>query len=652
MKKNTNEKQSHTVLIPIILLLGFVPLIVHEYQYNMNLTQFDWFPNGTDDKTEFFFGWKMIAIIVCGIIMMGIILYRHYKKNEKLRFETSIYALVAYVILVGMSALFSDYKYWVAHGTYELLEPVWVVFAYVLLCYYVYQYVTEEKQIKFIFRWSAIGVAIVTLIGVFQYLGLDIFRSSFGKHLITNPSSWNRLEDFDFQVLDRVSYSTLYNQNFLSFYFGIMIPLIFCIIIATKKWWIRVLLVILEAGCLVCLKGSNSDSGWIALTVGCVIAVFVLLSRKKKTLFAGVGIFLVGCVVLVGVFSKTSVGQRVVTTIEGTYHMQDKVRLDGFDTEDDCVRFNIDGNELQMSYSVDENQAIQIVCKDAKGEDVAKTLIDSDLSKYEIEDTRFQGIDLMPMWYGSDTLAIMVSIDGQDWSFTNVEGQGYYYYNPAGKLIKYHGVKSADLFREDAFSKRGRIWNLTIPLLGKHVLLGSGANTFMFEYPQDDYIYHSYDSEDSVYDVKAHCWYLQQWVETGMIGTLALLIFIGWYIIRSIKIYRRADLRESISWIGFGLFAAVLVYLIAGLVNDSNVCTAPVFWGILGMGLAVNRMIADASGIFVKKETVVNNIGGEFTDAKLSNIKENQNRSNEGSIDRKQTSAKKQSRKKRKNQKK
>ena len=94
---------------------------------------------------------------------------------------------------------------------------------------------------------------------------------------------------------------------------------------------------------------------------------------------------------------------------------------------------------------------------------------------------------------------------------------------------------------------------------------------------------------------------MQQWVETGLIGTLALLIFLFWYLVQSIRIYRRVDLHESISWVGFGLFAAVLVYMIAGIANDSNVCTAPVFWGMLGLGLAVNRMLVKKENLFVKE---------------------------------------------------
>lgn len=44
--------------------------------------------------------------------------------------------------------------------------------------------------------------------------------------------------------------------------------------------------------------------------------------------------------------------------------------------------------------------------------------------------------------------------------------------------------------------------------------------------------------------------------------------------------------------------------MIAGIANDSNVCTAPVFWGMLGLGLAVNRMLVKKENLFVVKEPV------------------------------------------------
>lgn len=645
------KKISNWVLLPIMLMIGFIPVIVHMYQYNSNLSQFDWFPVGLDSQTDFFFGWKMIAIILVGVVMVGALLYRYFKKKEEMRFEISFYFLFFYGLFVVMSALFSGYKYWVVRGTYELLEPVWCVLAYILVCYYAYQYVREEKQLKVVLLWSGIGVVIVTAIGVFQYWGMDFFRGSFGKHLITNPSYWNQLDSVNFEVPERVAYSTLYNQNFLSFYFGIMIPLVICLIIATKKWWVRILLGILEVGCLICLKGCNSDSGWMALLVGGVIAGFVLLSRKKKTLLVGVGLFVVGCVGLGWMVSNTTTGQNILSTIIGTYHLEERVRLDSFETNNEYAELNIDGNKLRVSYMIDEDQTIHISCKDERDNDIKLDLIDSDAFKYQIDDSRFENIVLQPIWYGNDTLAVVVSIDGQNWSFAKIDGQGYYFYNYAGKLVKWEGVKGANLFKEDALSCRGHIWNMTIPLLGKHVFIGSGANTYIFEYPQDDYIGQQMIYANG-YEVKAHCWYLQQWVETGLVGTLAMLIFVGWYIVRSIKIYRRVDLHESLSWIGFGLFAAVLVYLIAGIANDSNVCTAPVFWGMLGLGMATNRMLVEKEKLFVKD--VVTTVGEEGQTETLA-VEPNKKVMKEDeavAVKPKQTSNKKQSRKQRKNQKK
>ena len=46
-----------------------------------------------------------------------------------------------------------------------------------------------------------------------------------------------------------------------------------------------------------------------------------------------------------------------------------------------------------------------------------------------------------------------------------------------------------------------------------------------------DDIFYGFNS----YGVKAHCWYLQQWVETGLVGTLGLIVFLLWYLIKSIN---------------------------------------------------------------------------------------------------------------------
>ena len=647
------KKSSNKVFIPIILLMGIIPLIVHTYSYNSNLSQFNWFPSGADSQTDFFFGWKMITIIVVGIVMAGILFYQYFKKKQGLRFENAFYFLFFYAMFVAMSALFSSYKYWVVRGSYELFEPVWVVFVYILLCYYTYHFVQQEQQVKFILCGAGIGMAVVTLIGVFQYFGMDFFKTGFGKHLITNPSWWDNLDSLSFNMLEGTSYTTLYNPNFLSFYFGMLIPLLVCVFIAAKKAWQRVLIIVAEVLCLICLKGSRSDTGWMALVVGGVILALVLLSRKKKAFCVALAIMLIGGVAAVAVGSKTDVGIQIKNTIVGTFRIDDRYAVRDIDTGTDSVMLNVLGNKIYVSYTTDESGVIVPNCTDENGQTLELAMTDADNQIYVINDERFAGGSIQPILLGDDNIpAISVTYDGIAWDFVETQEAGYCYLNKSGKLVKWEQIKNAKLLNEDAMSYRGHMWNVTIPLLGKHVLIGSGANTYMFEYPQDDYLGQAYIYGFNSYEVKAHCWYLQQWVESGLIGTLALLIFMAWYAVQSIRIYRRVDLHESLSWIGFGLFAAVLVYLIAGIANDSNVCTAPVFWGMLGLGMATNRMLVEKEKLFVKD--VVTTVGeeGQTETLAVDSNKKVMKEDEAVAVKPKQTSNKKQSRKQRKNQKK
>lgn len=633
-------------------MMGFVPLIVHMFEYDANLSQFDWFPASSGLQTDFFFAWKMIAIVILGVVMIGIMLYRYLKKKEQFQFENSFYMLFVYAMFVAMSALFSSYKYWVVRGTYELFEPVWAVFAYMILCYYVYNYVQEEKQVNKVLLWAGVGMAMVTLMGVFQYFGKDFFKTGFGKHLITNTSFWGNLDSLNFNMAEGTSYTTLYNPNFLSFYFGMLIPLLACLFIGAKKVWQRAALVVAEILCIICLKGSGSDSGWMAVAAGAAIAVLVLLSRGKKLRYVGGALAVAGIIGSIVIANTTSFGERIKNTITGTYHMEDQYSLNDIATNDEDVVLKIWDNALSVSYDIAEDGTIQILCKDSDGNPLGQTLADEGTQTYSIDDERFANVQVQPVMF-DQTAGISVYVDGISWNFVKTDDDGYEFLNPAGKLVKYEKVKQSNLFKEDAMSFRGHIWNTTIPVLGKHVFVGSGANTYLLERSQNDYIGQAYIYGFNNYDVKAHCWYLQQWVETGLLGTLALIGFLLWYIIRSIRIYRRVDLHEHLSWVGIGLFAAVLVYVIAAVANDSNVCTAPVFWGMLGLGMAVNRMLVAKENLFVKAEdtqTTENDNAEVQQKNDAAPVNENVNAENKNG--KQKASGKKQSRKQRKNQKK
>lgn len=308
-----------------------------------------------------------------------------------------------------------------------------------------------------------------------------------GKCLILNPSEWGNLDILEFSMGESTAYITLYNPNYISFFCGMMIPLLLGLLIGCKKIWQKALSGVMLIPTFFCMKASGSDSGWLALTIVFIFVFLVLASRKRITAVIG--------------------GTLIVIGLAGALFL--------------------------------------------------------------LRDH--------PRW-----LTLKSNLSGT-WSMKELEG------------LRSVETKMDEvfLFKEDAMSGRGHIWNNTIPLLSKHILMGSGANTYALEYPQNDYVYRIRMGMQRNLDVKAHCWYLQQWVENGLIAMLLLCLFFGWYCVRSIRIYRRADIHQSIFWLGLGIWTSVMTYLVVGLTNDSNVGTAPVFWCLLGLGMAVNRMICD-----------------------------------------------------------
>ena len=598
-----SKEANNRILIPSILAIGIIPLIIHVFYYDSQLSQFVWFPDNSDQASDYFLGWKMIAIIIIGIIMAVTMLFRHLNKKDKLVFENAFYLLFMYALFVGMSALFSNYKHWVNAGSYQVFESVWVIFSYLIFCYYTYQYVQDAKQVTALLKWGGIGVLILILIGAFQFLGFDFFKSTIGKMLITNPSTWGSSSQISFNTPKHTVYATLYNQNYLSFYFGLLIPIIIALLLACKQTIHRVFLIIICVLAVMCLIGASSSSGWIALVLAGIVTSLVLASRRKKSFIIVIVTYFIIAILGIVICVVTPIGDKVDALFVGT---ADFPSLKSIDTTGDCVQMNIDGNILKLSFDLDENtNEVSIHMTDADDQTLQSLQKDDDPSISVIQNEGYKNCEISAVMY-DDKLALSVNLDDHLWYFTKNEQNNYVIINQAGKLEEYKSANFSTLFRDDAISGRGHIWDGIIPVLSKYIFAGNGANTFMFAYPQNDYIYRAYYEIPNIFDVKAHNLYLQQWVENGMLAMLAFISFYFWYAIVSIRIYRKIDFKNPMAKIGFGVFVGTMVYMFVGLANDSNVCTAPVFWVILGLGMAINRILKEhdvvISNIFKKDE--------------------------------------------------
>ena len=89
---------------------------------------------------------------------------------------------------------------------------------------------------------------------------------------------------------------------------------------------------------------------------------------------------------------------------------------------------------------------------------------------------------------------------------------------------------------------------------------------------------------------KPHCMYMGAWVGTGGISVLALVVLYFYYIVQSIGIYIRKDFREMsfMDVAGIGVALGITGFVFTGLVDDSTVSVMPMFYTLLGVGIAIN----------------------------------------------------------------
>lgn len=595
-KKKYQEKAPAGVILSIIAA-GIIPLIMRTYSYQTHLSDYEWYPAGSGMAVDVFLAYKSFAILIIGVLMVVALLYRHFADREKLGMQRLFYVIFAYGVLVLLSAVFSKWKIFAFCGSYEMFESALVVLCYVLFCYYTYVTVLNETGVKALLKWVGIFALLLMLIGVFQGFHTDLFATSFGKVLISTPSYWSDLSGLTITMPAGMAYSTLYNPNYFSLYLALVLPVAIAAFIAFEDIKAR----ILSGAGIVCgvllLVFDHSASGILSLVIAGIVTLLVLMSRERKRFLITVGALV--AVVVIGLVSIAAV-PALKQKADGLLYSNSQIsvlstsRLLDIETNDDDVVFILkDGRRVAITYEVDDAGNLTITAKDKDGNDLVQALNDTgDAISVSTADGE-QLVSVNAMNSEDSGYFIQITCDGRGWYFIK-ESDGYYYINGGGRLVKMDNhIKSAGIFSEDFFSNRGILWNRTIPLLPKDIVLGGGQDTFVMQYPQNNYVMKTMlaDTEATTIDVKPHNLYLQQWVQNGMIAMICYIIFVFGYLVQTASVIRKEDLRKPLTSVAVGLFAAILAHSAAAVANDSNVCTSPVMWIMLGLGFAVNAIL-------------------------------------------------------------
>ncbi len=193
----------------------------------------------------------------------------------------------------------------------------------------------------------------------------------------------------------------------------------------------------------------------------------------------------------------------------------------------------------------------------------------------------------------SEYYGFAVEIEEKSWVFSNqTEYNGYYFYSPYGKFTKIETAKTAIFTNYSKLaSGRGYLWARTIPLLKDYLILGSGPDTFTVVFPQKDYVAASKMGYDKLTVTKPHDLYLQIGTQTGVLSLIAVLVFNAIYLWECLCLYWKRRANDFLQYMGMAIMIAVIGYLISGIINDSTITVAPIYWCLMGIGLAINHLV-------------------------------------------------------------
>jgi len=603
--KNNPKEKSFNFFIPIAFILSIVPLIVRMTIVNLDKNTINiW---GTVTQTDLFSQKKALFLMIFSIILIaiGIIFFKKiFSKKDKI-LNYILIACGVFSLFTLLSAIFSKYKEVSFWGIFDRAEGFITIACYMILFIYsIYTFKTTNNY-KYLITPLLILVFINAFLGLFQYIGQDLIQTSLGKSIVIPSEYQSANSKMNLLNEQGTIYGTLFSYNYMGSFVSIVLPILFCYTIFEDDVMYKIMSCIGTLLSFWLLFGSSARSGIVGVLGSVIFGVIIFwkpLVKRWKGMLIGFGVLMI---LFVGATfaSKGSLLSRIPSLATDAFSIFK-------DTSDFDYTEHTPVKNIKYSDSITEvvfpNDTLKIsyengspVFKNSKDQIVDYALKDKVLATNNeaFKDITFAFGKLNKNSIVSDSLLLNINAK-PTFLFKLNDNKSFHLMDMSSK--QYVDLQYPETFgfkgKEKLGSSRGYIWSRSIPLIKDTLILGTGPDTFAFDFPQEDLIgkYYAYDTPNIVVD-KAHNLYLQIAINYGVIALLAFLAMMVIYIVDSIKLYAfKEQFEEKSKMLGAITCLGVIGYLFSGIFNDSVVSVAPVFWIVLGVGVALNFMNREA----------------------------------------------------------
>ena len=612
LKIEKEKRVVSTILfLPILALLAIAPLIVR-----LKII----FPSEAVAKvlkmsqvTDVFSQNKAMYIIVIVAIMLVVFFFLFNKNDMKKSKMILFYSIACGIFLLFslISACASSYKDVAVWGLPDRAEGIVMIVCYVLMLLYASYAFRNTKDYRYIVAPLLLIIGVNTFLGVFQYIGQDLYNTTFFKNIIV-PKELAKDATMQLAYEEGKVYGTMFHYNYMGTFGAMMVPLFAVLTMLIKNIKVKLIGGIATLASLFLLFGSTSRAGLIGLALSFLIAIIVF----GKFIFIRWKIMLplVVCFVLVLVgfnfATKGTIFSRVPTLMSDafgifmpveTFDYKDQIPIRDITTKEKKVHITLQSKEeIVVEYAVQE-----VKFYDAAGKEIDYTLSGD---SFKSADSRFSHISFKligpsdrpqvkdaAIIYVNNMPVFMLKLDQEEGVYLADSFTGEKIDIDDPETLGFRG-------KEKLGSARGYIWSRSLPMLKETFLIGYGPDVFIMKFPQRDYLgkYYAYDTPNMTVD-KPHNLYLQIAINQGVIALLAFLALTCGYIVESIKLYALRAYYDSKEAIGIATMLAIVGYMGSGFFNDSIVSVAPIFWILLGVGIAINYAINKERRLVEKK---------------------------------------------------
>ncbi len=566
----SENKVSKFDMIIMFILVGIIPFLIYGTNYEM--------PISATDSIQLFDYFNYVKVtfikIVAAVIFFNWV--AEFFLNEQYKVKLSLKKLDKKLIFIGLivisviiAFLFSEYKFIVTFGAFERFESIWVHFSYAVIFIYSLQFFKKEGSFEIFSYAILLSTFIVGGIGTLQFLGVDVFSSSFIKALT--------YKNFDVNIVSEGSFTTMYNTNTSASYAVLMMVILLIIFALNKNKIVKAIVAVDFILIAITFYNSLSEAAYIAAAAGVVCFVvlyaasFITKGDRKKIIGFGtvVCVFVVGGIItLVATDLSTKILEKVSPELTFVKAEQDANMLTLLNREDDSLKFEThDG-----SYAIYENQNLL----------TEKAYEEAAIDTYETEN------------FGQLTIAPQKTTDGVDAIKVN-ELFILELKETEPKVIDITTAQ-ANVFAEyigfenypNAITNRGYIWSRSLPILLDNLLIGVGSDAYFEYFPNDDNLIQSFMGVSNVTVDKPHSIYLNMAINNGILYIFGFLAIVCLTIFENLKKIFNDDVSEKGRLAVTLYLGGIFAYLVNGAATDNLVIIVMLFWVYLGLSVAIN----------------------------------------------------------------